>query len=103
MKTKYLKMMKMTRTMMGNTLQFKCPVCNRLHGYNKQHDNLSEVTCPDNESSSIRKINGHERTDLLSDRQWNMNKYSTRVSDYTNNLEIDAVFHKPHPKNVRNW
>ena len=82
---------------------FKCPVCHRLHPFN-QGDELSEVNCTDNSISEIRQIKGRLNDDALTVNNWNQVRFDTRVTDYTQNLElIDIGRHNSHPKNVKNW
>lgn len=83
---------------------YRCPVCNRLHGFNPLSQDINDLQCSDNETSEIRNIKGHENTELLTMNEWNFNKADTKKSSYTNNLKLVGVqMNYPHPRRLRNW
>lgn len=89
---------------MRHIKEFKCPVCHRLHAINPQAEGLDEVCCTDNETSKLKLIKGRENKNLLTNSAWNFNRADTKVSDFTNNLQLQNVrINRPHPKKLINW
>lgn len=88
---------------MNNVDMFKCPVCRRLHPMS-EGDLIDDLHCTDNETSELKLIRGMDNKDSLMANNWNFNKFSTRVSEFTNNLKLEEISrNNPHPRRVRNW
>jgi hypothetical protein len=83
---------------------FLCPLCKRQHAFDELSDDLRELHCTDNETSSLRQLSGYENNSMHSNEAWNFNKFSTKSKGFTNNAILRGIkLHKEDLRGIKNW